>query len=64
MERRGLRRKDGRDGHGVASSCRDGPHHPQVFGSEVRKPARVGLWVSQFVLDGDMHRAAAFLDKN
>lgn len=40
---------------------------PTGFGSEVHKPASVGLdwglWDSQLVLDGDMHRAAAFLDK-
>lgn len=57
----------GRDGCEVVSSSRDGPHHPQALGQwctnqhELDWPG--GLWDSQLVLDGDMHRAAAFLDK-
>lgn len=58
----------GRDGRGVVSSSRDGPHLPQALGQRCTNQHKLGwtgqLQDSQLALDGDMHRAAAFLDKD
>lgn len=54
--------------HEVISSSRNGPSCPKVLGETCTNQHELG-WMgrlrdSQLVLDGDMHRAAAFLDKN